>query len=197
MPPQTFIFFGRSGSGKGTQARLLLEYLKKEDSARSTLYLETGQELREFSKTKSYTARLTKDTLSSGALLPGFVPIWLWTDYLIKHFSGQEHLIFDGISRRSIEAEVLDSALEFYKREAVHIILINISKEWASARLLERGRSDDNKDDIEKRLNWYDDSVTESLKFFRNNKKYIFCDIDGEQEIEKVYKDIVAGLSIK
>jgi adenylate kinase len=121
----------------------------------------------------------------------------LWTDYLINHFSGQEHLIFDGISRRSIEAEVLDSALEFYSRQAVHIILINVSKEWAKGRLLERGRTDDNEEDIEERLKWYDESVTESLKFFRNNKKYIFCDINGEQEIDKVQKDIIASLSLK
>ena len=45
---QSFIFMGRSGCGKGTQAKLLMEYLKKIDPARDIFYLETGAGVREF-----------------------------------------------------------------------------------------------------------------------------------------------------
>ena len=87
MLPQTFIFFGRSGSGKGTQVRLLIDYLKKEDPTREALYLETGQQIREFSEKKGYTNTLIQSVLEEGELLPGFLPIWMWTNFLVKHFT--------------------------------------------------------------------------------------------------------------
>lgn len=57
MTPQTFIFFGPSGSGKGTQARLLIEYLEKKDPERKTVYIETGRRFRDFITEASYTAK--------------------------------------------------------------------------------------------------------------------------------------------
>jgi adenylate kinase family enzyme len=195
MKPYSFIFFGLSGSGKGTQAKLLIDYLKDKDK-RPVIYLETGAKFREFVTEVSKTAQMTKQIMDEGGLLPEFLPIWIWTEYLVKHFSGEEHMVLDGLARRAHEAPILDSALRFYQREKPFVILINVSKKWAIERLLGRGRSDDNVSDIEKRVNWYYENVLPSVEYFKTNDFYNFIEINGEQEIEDVFKEIILKTGI-
>lgn len=191
MSPQTFIFFGPSGSGKGTQARLLIEKIKSLDSERQVLYIETGQKFREFANEASLTAQNTKAIMASGGLLPEFLPIWIWSEYLIRHVSGNEHLVLDGLSRRAHEAPILDSAMKFYKRENPFVISIELSRDTAAERLRNRKRSDDTNLDIEKRLDWYDQNVLPAIAYFKNNPYYKFISINGERSIEEVHRDIM------
>lgn len=195
MKPYSFIFFGLSGSGKGTQAKLLIDFIKSKDN-RPVLYLETGAKFREFSTEVSVTAKMTKEIMEEGGLLPEFLPIWIWTEYLVKHVSGDEHMILDGLARRAHEAPILDSALRFYKRENPFVISINVSKKWAMDRLLSRGRGDDNPYDIEKRVNWYYDNVLPSIEYFKENDFYNFIEINGEQDMEFVHKEIIIKTGI-
>lgn len=195
MSPQTIIFFGPSGAGKGTQAKLLIDKLKEKDS-RSVLYIETGQRFRDFSSEASMTAKLAKEIMTSGGLLPEFLPIWIWTEYLIRHVSGDEHMILDGLSRRAHEAPILDSAMRFYKREKPVVISLEVSSEWAKERLLARGRGDDNGHDIEERIAWYYKNVVPAMEYFKNNSYYNFVSINGEQDIDKVHSDISKAINI-
>ena len=196
MKQKTIIFFGRSGSGKGTQARLLEEYMKKNDPEhRGGLYIETGERFRDFIKDKdNYTAKATADVMEAGGLMPEFMPIWVWTSYLIDNYTGDEHMILDGLSRRSDEAPILDSALRFYKREQPQIIFINTSREWSKERLLDRKRKDDNEDDIERRLDWFEENTVLALNYFKRHVGYEFIEIEGEQSIEKVHADIIRSI---
>ena len=71
-----FIFFGISGSGKGTQAKLLIDYLKKMDPAHETMYIETGARIREFiADNAGYTRDVVKEIIDRGGLLPEFIPM--------------------------------------------------------------------------------------------------------------------------
>ena len=194
MSPETFIFFGRSGSGKGTQANLLTEYLLKRDPGRKVLHIETGKRIREFLEEKTHTSELTSAIVKNGGLLPAFLPIWVWTEYLIRNFTGAEHLILDGLSRRPSEAPVFDSALSFYGITHPFVVLINVSREWAKDRLLSRKRADDTLVDIERRLDWYENNVVPAIEFFRSKPEYRFIEINGEQSIEKVHQDILGGI---
>lgn len=197
MKPQTCIFFGRSGSGKGTQANLLIEYLKKNDKERNVLYVETGARFRDFlSKSPTYTAGRVKEVLSHGGLLPAFLPIWVWTSLFIDEYTGHEHLIFDGISRRANEGSIVDSAIQFYGREGVRIIFLDVHLEEATDRLLKRGRYDDKPEKITQRHSWYETDVLAAIDYFRKNSMYTFLTIDGCQSIEKVHQDILAGLDL-
>ena len=195
MKPQTFIFFGPSGSGKGTQANLLINKLKEVDS-KKVFYIETGQKFREFITESSLTSKLAKEVMDNGGLLPEFLPIWIWTEYFVRHISGDEHMILDGLSRRAHEAPILHSAMKFYKRERPFVISIEVSKDWARDRLLGRGRSDDNKDDIERRINWYYENVIDAINYFKNNDYYNFISINGEQNIDDVHKEILDKVGI-
>lgn len=197
MTPQTFILFGPSGCGKGTQARLLIEYLKEKNPQRETLYLETGNQFREFIKTNnSYTAKLTKEVVESGGLMPEFMPIWIWGGFLIEKITGDEHIIFDGVSRRKAEASVLDSAIKFYKRENPTVLSFEVSDGEITKRLLARGRKDDDEEGIKKRISWYKENVIPAMEYFKNNPNYKFFSINGEQGVEEVCKEMIKKLDI-
>ena len=61
MVPQTFIFIGRSGCGKGTQSELLHKYLDEHDKEEHLIfYLETGARFRDFIAKDNFTSKLAK-----------------------------------------------------------------------------------------------------------------------------------------
>ena len=197
MEPSTFIFYGRSGAGKGTQARLLKQHLE-EEKAHEVVYIETGKGFREFTKSAAdhnYTARKTLDVMEEGGVLPAFLPVWVWTSRLVEKFTGKEHLILDGLARKEQEAPVLHSALDFYGMlPRTFVIFINTSREWSKDRLLERGRADDHEAEIEKRLDWFDTDAVPAMEYFKNIGDVTFLDIDGEASIEEVHERVLAGV---
>lgn len=190
MELKTFIFIGRSGSGKGTQARLLQEHLKDLDPDSPVMYIETGAKFREFLKEGTYTGELSRKIYEAGNLQPSFLAIRIWAEELRRDLKGDEHLIFDGTPRQLREAYVLENALDFYDRKKVYVVYPNVSREWSEKRLLERGRSDDDIEDIKKRLDWYDNQVAPVIKYYRDNPRYIFIDANGEKTIKEIHDQI-------
>ncbi|MCB9809084.1 nucleoside monophosphate kinase [Candidatus Nomurabacteria bacterium] len=194
--PATYIFFGRSGSGKGTQAELLMEYLQNQ--SRDVLYIETGREFRSFINEANYTSQRTKEALNRGELLPVWLPVWLWAEKLVRNFNGTQDLVLDGLARRMTEAPVVDSALKFYGRNNCKVVHINVSREEAKQRLMSRGRPDDTEQEkIQRRLDWYDRDVLDVMDYFADKKGYEFIDINGEQSVEDVFSEIREKLDLE
>ena len=197
MKPQTYVFIGPSGSGKGTQAQLLMDTLAKVASEYKTLYIQSGQELREFMKEDNYLAKLTNETLSRGGLMPSFMPIYIWGRVLVEKYTGAEHLIFDGTPRRLSEAQAMDSMFTFLSLEKPTIIYLAVPIEESVKRLMLRKRFDDTEEDIRKRLSWYETDVKPALDHFRNRKDVTVLDIDGNRSIEDIHQDIIAKVGLK
>ncbi len=194
MSPQTFLFIGRSGCGKGTQADLLQKLIKEKDPNGEIFYIQTGAHFREFIKGEGYANKLSNDIYVNGILQPDFLAIYLWAKLLIENFKGTEHLFFDGITRTLPEAMTFTTALQFYNRHAT-VIYLNVSRKWSEERLLARGRMDDKTlRDIDKRLDWYDRDTAPAVEYFNVHERYTFLDINGEQTVEKVHADIVEKL---
>lgn len=194
MNPKAIVFFGRSGCGKGTQAKLLAELLKSKD--REVMYIETGSSLRELAKQENLVGTNIRNILKEGLLIPVFIPIWIWTEFIVKNFSGKEDMILDGVCRRLEESVAIDSAFNFYGIQKPNIILMNVSKEWSFTRMMERKRADDTPDKINNRLSWYEKDVVPALNYFRNKPGYNFLEINGEQTVENVHKDIIKALKL-
>lgn len=197
MSPQTFIFIGRSGCGKGTQAKLLNEYIKQQDAGnRDIYYVETGAQFRDFIKKKKFTNKRSQEIYARDDRQPDFLAIWMWSHNLVENLTGKEHLVLDGTPRSLPEATVLDNALAFYARKA-NIIHLDVSREWSQEKLLARGRSDDaTLAKINKRLDWFDKDVAQAIDYFQNNPAHNYIHVNGEQGIDAVHAEIVSKLKI-
>lgn len=192
--PLTFVFVGRSGCGKGTQAKLLADYLKEKTPEVPVFYLETGQTFRDFLSRGNYSSSLAKEINKKGGLQPEFLAVWAWSHLLVENLRGDEHLVIDGTPRKAREAAVLDSAFKFYQRQKPFIIYINVSESWSRERLLARKRADDTTEDIEIRLAWFETEVVPAIDFFREKEDYSFVDVIGEQPIQDVHKEIISKI---
>ena len=195
--PKVFIFLGRSGCGKGTQADLLVQHFcKVGDKLCKTLHIESGALIREFSQGDSQTQKKTNFVMAEGLLIPEAVAVSLWMGYLNDNFTGVENLVFDGTPRKLHEAQLLDDILKFYEFEKPTVISVNVSRAWSEKRLMGRARKDDNPDSIKKRLEWYETDVVPTMDYYRGSPHYNFVDINGEQPIDDVQNEILAKLGL-
>ena len=87
---------------------------------------------------------------------------------------------------------MLDDTFKFYDLFKYKVVYINVSDEWAIARLLPRGRKDDNIEGIKKRMAWFEADVMPCINFFKNNKNCDFIDVNGEQTIEQVHAELIS-----
>lgn len=194
MEQTTFLFIGRSGCGKGTQAKLLMENLK-ENTGRDPLYFETGSVFRTLKDRNDFTGKRINEMLDAGKFIPYFMPVWLWTTFLTEEVkTGEEILIFDGVARHPDEAHAFESAMGFFARERVIVIVLDVSREWSKARMLSRARHDDTDEKIESRLNYYERDVVPAIGYFETASRYDVMHVNGEQTIEKVHEDIIKAL---
>ena len=196
LQPQAYIFVGRSGSGKGTQATLLMEVLKKIDPEHGIFTVETGKELRNFIEGQAFTQKLAKRIQMNGGFQPSFVAIYNWAKVIIEKYQEGMHMIFDGTSRRLPEAIALDSVFDFFDIKDLWVIYLDIHDEEATKRLLTRGRADDTHEGIKNRLGNFEEDMKPSVEFFRHNKRYKFLDIDGIRPIDIVHADIVKKVGL-
>lgn len=190
MPPQTFVFIGRSGCGKGTQVALLEKLLKEKDPSTEIIHLETGSKFREFIKGDGYSNKLSLEIYKKGERQPDFLAVRFWADMLVEQIQNGEHIIIDGICRSLPEAKIFSTVSEFYDRK-ITVIHINVSRKWSTERLLARGRDDDDNSGIEKRLDWFEEDTQPAIDYFRSDGGYVFIDVNGEQPIEDVHKELV------
>lgn len=201
MTPQTFIFLGSSGSGKGTQVEHIHKYLKEHDPGRRIVRLSMGDLFRSFWASEGYTQKNSRAVMEAGELQPSFLQIWLWGNFFINNLNGDEHLLIDGSPRRIEDARAMDSAFRFYRRENVHLVVLTISRAEAKKRLLDRS---DNKQNslreledsdvhrMEKRLDWYEEFVVPAIDFLRDSGHYTVIDIDGEQSVQNVKYELIS-----
>lgn len=185
-----FIFIGRSGCGKGTQAELLQKAL--EDKGERVLYIETGHLFRDFITGESFSQKKSKALYETSVRQPDFLACHMWSHLLLKSYEKGMNVILDGTPRSYAEALVLESAFNFFEFEHKYILHLNVSRDWAEERLAARGRLDDtSREKIEKRLNWFDKDVVPAIEYFKNNPSAQLVNVNGEQDIELVHSDIM------
>ncbi len=103
---QTFVFIGRSGCGKGTQAKLLMEHLKQVEPERAVYYLETGAKFREFLDKGYPSSELARRRMDAGERQPDFLAVYMWSHLFVENMKGDEPLVLDGTPRSILEAQV-------------------------------------------------------------------------------------------
>ena len=195
MSKQFYIFIGRSGCGKGTQAELLKDYLEKEKK-QPTIHITTGGGFRDFIESGSYLASISKKINETGGLQPEFLAVWNWANILIKDIKGGETILLDGSPRKIFESRVLNNAISFLGYEKPTVIYMDVKESWARERLNGRGRADDNSKEIDARMNWFEKDVVPVLDDYMHDSRYSFIHINGEQAVEEVHKEIKKKLDL-
>ncbi|MFH0791643.1 MAG: nucleoside monophosphate kinase [bacterium] len=216
--PLNFVLIGRSGCGKGTQAKLLTDFFK------NMRIISSGGLLRKLAKKKTAVGKKIKKILVSGGLPSNDIAVTLWMYEMCQRLEDNEGLIADGFPRRLKEAISLARFLEFLGRvENTYCVLLDISKEEAFGRLSKRRvckkcgklipwigkfrelehcdscggdlltRPDDEPKAIKSRLAYYERWVVPAIRYFE--KKKMLIRVNGDQPIDKVFSDIIGAVS--
>lgn len=193
MQPQTFVFFGIVGSGKGTQAKLL-ENLLKEKYKREVVYVGTGSEFRKLMESGSYTGELLKGKMNAGVLITGALATSSVMGVLEKELKSNNDIILDGYPRTVEQSKSFAEIMQFFERENIKIIYIELSEGEAMKRNLLRGRHDDTEEGLAKRFDEYKNNVIPAMNYFKGKSGYTIYTINGEQTVENVHKDIIKTL---
>lgn len=190
-----FIFIGRSGCGKGTQAALLKSWLAEPAGAAPIIHIETGKLFRSLAaQSEIYTSHLIEAGIARGDRLPDFLSVWNWARVLVDNFHGTENIIMDGAPRSLAEAQMFDTLVRFYSDLRPTVIYLNLSRASAKARMESRGRSDDVEAGVEHRLDWFEKEVVPAIEHFRESRLYQFVDLDAEPDIETIHQRLIAEL---
>ena len=211
---------GPPGSGKGTQAKLLQDKFGLD-------YVGGGKLVRARQKVNDFTGKkLLIVSWKKGELIPSFLISKLWADRFekLKKKTNFKGFVLDGVPRKMIEAELVDSAFNWYEWDKnLKILLIHIPKKESVWRLTKRrmckecgrlipyigdfkklkkcdkcggkliNRKDQSPKAIKRRLIAFEEETKPVINYYRRQKKLI--KINGEQTIEKVFKDILKAIS--
>lgn len=183
------ILLSRSGGGKGTQAQFLREHYK----GKNVLYITTGDGFRELAKRADLLAgRYIKEKiLDAGEKAPDFSTIWIWANRMIYEFAPDtDVVIFDGTPRTRLEAQALDEMLVFFEIMNVKPLLLEVEREEVIQRMLKRGRADDTRERIERRLAYYERTVKPAIEYYQTESAHKLITIDGMPTPESVFEQI-------
>jgi adenylate kinase len=191
--PQTFIFIGRSGSGKGTQIELIKKYLSTEAIPFKSIVM--GDIFRSFFKESGYVKDIARDvSMKQGKFQPDFLTNALFVRSAIDILDEESILIFDGYPRTIEQLKLSKDLLDYVKREEAIVVNIEVSRESVKNRMISRGRGDDNEGAIESRLNEYDKFIIPMIEEIKSDSFFKYIEIKGEGKIDEIHIDIINNI---
>ena len=184
------ILLGPPGSGKGTQAQLLVRRY-------GIVQLSTGEMLRAAVAAGTPVGLKAKEIMAGGGLVPDDVVVGIISDR-IDQPDARNGFILDGFPRTVPQAEALDELLrhKHLKLDAVIELRVNESAllsrvETRVAQMRERGeevRLDDTPEVLAKRLASYRSQTEPLIHYYSERRK--LSTIDGMMAIDEVTRAI-------
>ncbi len=206
------ILLGPAGAGKGTQAELLVKKFGLQK-------IEAGELVREGAKKKTKLGFYLKKMHSLGRHLPDKI-IGKLVYKKFKKLKKNKGVLVDGYPRTIGQAKDLEKFFQKFFPDFFKIaIYIKVSEKEAMRRLLNRAVCpkckkifltrkvkicskcgtkievrdyDQDKKAIKKRLKWFKEKVIPAIEFYKKQK--ILIEINGEQPIPNVSRDIIANI---
>lgn len=187
---KTIVVLGKSGSGKDTQAEMLLSNLSP------SLLVSTGNAVRELSQKDTLIGERIQQILGDGGLLPAWLAAFLWERELANKFKGNEHLVFSSSPRRVEEARELDEVLEWLGREKSQAVYLDIPDDEAVERIVKRSRDgNDNEENVRARLLWFNEMVEPVIAYYEQVGR--LHRINGVGSVEDIHLQILDSLGIE
>ena len=209
------ILLGPPGSGKGTQAKFLSEKF-------SIPHISTGDIFRLHISQKSLLGLEAKSYIDKGQLVPDEVTIKLIESRLTED-DCKNGFLLDGFPRTIKQADALESLLIKMNASVDSVINIEVPSKDIIDRITGRRvckncgasyhiifnpsavkdicdrcegpliqREDDTEGTVRKRLDVYESQTKPLVSYY--DEKGLLCNINGSQDIAKVFKDICSIL---
>lgn len=184
------VIMGAPGSGKGTQAALIVEEL-------GIAHVSTGDLLRAAVAAGSDLGKKAKQVMDRGELVSDEIVLGLLEERLLSS-NMSNGFILDGYPRNIAQAEALNDLLERIGQPIDEALQIDVDEESVVERIAKRaaleGRSDDTEETVRNRLRVYAEQTAPVVEFYAN--KGILSRVLGEGSIEEVFQRIKGVLQI-
>ncbi|RUM33139.1 MAG: adenylate kinase [Archaeoglobus sp.] len=209
------ILLGPPGSGKGTQAKLIVEKY-------GIPQISTGDMLRDAVAQGTELGKEAKKYMDAGQLVPDEVVIGIVKERL-QQPDCEKGFILDGFPRTIPQAEALDKMLEELGKNIDAVINIQVPEEEVVKRIVNRRscrncgavyhliynppkednkcdkcggelyqRDDDKEETVRQRYKVYKEQTEPLVEYYE--KKGILYNVDGTKNIDEVFNDINAIL---
>ena len=159
------LFLGPPGAGKGTQANIFCKKYGLD-------HLSTGDLLRDEVSSGSVLGRQAAEVMNKGELVSDELVLSIVEGRLVNAKKGW---LLDGFPRNVNQANSLESLLEKINQPLEGVILIKISDDFLTKRLLQRGRQDDNEQVIMNRLKIYREKTSPLIDLYSKHKNKTKC----------------------
>jgi adenylate kinase len=205
------VFLGAPGSGKGTQARRLMEEY-------ASPQISTGDLLRAAVAADTELGRKAKDAMDAGKLVADDIVVGMIRERL-RQKDTRFGFILDGFPRSIGQAEALDKMLDAEGKPLQKAILLDVKFENLLKRITGRRacsvcghlynvyfsppkkegvcdhdggelmqRPDDNEEVISKRLKVYQDQTAPLIDYYKKQSK--FGSVNGEGSMDEIFERI-------
>jgi adenylate kinase len=178
------VILGATGAGKSTQA-------KKLSAQFSLLPISTGEILRHAIASGSELGAKAKQYVDSGELVPDEIMIQFMRSRLQEE-DVASGWILEGYPRTAFQAEELDFLLADLGKPLDWVIYLRVPEEILVQRSLERGKVDDTKEAIQRRLELFSDRTTTLLDYYEYKQKLLI--VEGADDPEMVTQNIVKAI---
>lgn len=184
------VIFGAPGSGKGTQSELIIDKYNLH-------HISTGELLRDHISRNTKLGVIADSYCSKGQLIPDELMIEILANTIDNEPAAAKGLILDGFPRTIPQAKALKQLLAERNMKIDHVIGLEVPEEELITRLLKRGeesgRSDDNLETINKRLEVYHNQTLPLRDYYISEGKYRAIEATGS--IEEIFDRIAKVLA--
>ena len=184
------VLLGAPGSGKGTQAKLMVERL-------GLPHISTGVLLRNAAKRGTQLGLKAKSIIDRGELVPDEI----MSDMIEERLSRDDvadGFILDGYPRNLAQAKSLDIMLERLGQLANQAIQIDVNLEQLIERIArrakEQGRADDSEEVVRDRMRVYHEQTAPVIDYYAS--RGLLTHVLGDGRVEEVLERILGALKV-
>lgn len=192
MKPQVVFVLGGPGAGKGTQCSKIIENY-------NYTHLSAGDLLRaERAREGSECGQLIANYIKEGKIVPVEITINLLKQAMEETMKKDEkkfRFLIDGFPRNEDNLQGWNSVMDG-KADVKFVLFFDCNNEVCTERCLERGKSsgrtDDNKESLQKRIQTYLESTRPIIDLYQTQGKV--RTVDASRCVEEVFADVKAVL---